>query len=625
MHIPPPLLPILAQSANEREEFEDFHEPFHVAVESTRKEENILAYTDWVDEWTSQGTASPDTVIVPANAAIISTPLNSVAWQVMLQDHPNRDLVSFFMLGIMQGFRIGFNRPYHTLRSARKNLGSAIEHPKVVEEYLAAEISQNRVAGPFNRSSIADVHISRFGVIPKGHQSNKWRLIVDLSHPVGHSVNDGISKQLCSLRYITVDTATSHIITFGPGTLLAKIDIKHAFRLLPVHPADRHVLAMHWNNNIYIDTCLPFGLRSAPKLFNILADLLSWIVEEKGVAPILHYLDDFLLLAPPSSDACLSNLNIVKDVCLQLGIPLALEKLEGPSQSLTFLGIILDTQRMEARLPDDKLLRIRTQLAAWLEKKKATKREILSLVGLLQHATKVVKSGRTFLSRMYSRAARLRELHYYTKLTKDFRSDLQWWYVFINSWNGISFLESIHSRTTADYYIATDASGSWGCGGCFKEHWFQYAWPTGWSSVNIMAKELVPIVISCAMWGPLLSKKHTEFHCDNQSLVDAINKGSSKDEMVMHLLRCLWFFTAIFNIRITATHIPGVTNTAADMLSRNQASNFLMANPQASPIPTPLPPPLLLILSPSKLDWTSPCFVKKFKEAICMIQLSAST
>ena len=122
------------------------------------------------------------------------------------------------------------------------------------------------------------------------------------------------------------------------------------------------------------------------------------------------------------------------------------EKLEGPSQSLTFLGIVLDTQRMEARLPDDdKLLKVRTQLATWLGKKKDTKREILSLVGLLQHATKVVKSGKTFLSRMYWRAAKLRELHYYTKLTKYFRSDLQWWDVFINSWNGISFLENIYS------------------------------------------------------------------------------------------------------------------------------------------------------------------------------------
>ena len=297
---------------------------------------------------------------------------------------------------------------------------------------------------------------------------------------MGQSVNNGISKQLCLLKYITVDAAISHIITFGPGTLLAKIDIKHAFRLLPVHPADRHVLAMRWNNNIYIDTCLPFGLRSAPKLFIILADLLSWIVEAKGVAPFLHYLDDFLLLAPASSVACLSNLDIVKDVCLQLGIPLAIEKLEGPSQSLTFLGIVWDTQR--------RLLRICTQLAAWLGKKKATKCEILSLAGLLQHATKVVKSRRTFLSRMYSRAAKLRELHYYTKLTKDFRSDLHCWYVFVNSWNGISF--NIHSRTMADYHIATDASGSWDCGECFKEHWFQYAGPPGWSSINIIAKEL---------------------------------------------------------------------------------------------------------------------------------------
>ena len=69
----------------------------------------------------------------------------------------------------------------------------------------------------------------------------------------------------------------------------------------------------------------------------------------------------------------------------------------------------------------------------------------------------------------------------------------------------------------------TDALGSWGCGGCFKEHWFQYAWPSGWSSINIMAKELVPIIYSCVIWGPLLSKKHTEFHFDNQCLVDAIN------------------------------------------------------------------------------------------------------
>ena len=98
---------------------------------------------------------------------------------------------------------------------------------------------------------------------------------MDLSHPTGHSVNDGIPKDLCGLTYITIDTAIEHILTTGPGSLLAKIDIKNAFQLLPVHPANRHMLAMKWNDQLYIDTCLPFGLHSAPKLFNILADLLS--------------------------------------------------------------------------------------------------------------------------------------------------------------------------------------------------------------------------------------------------------------------------------------------------------------------------------------------------------------
>ena len=90
---------------------------------------------------------------------------------------------------------------------------------------------------------------------------------------------------------------------------------------------------------------------------------------------------------------------------LCLHVPLALEKVEGPSTTISFLGILLDTVRMEIRLPEDKLVRIKDTLSTWLEKKKATKREILSLVGLLQHATKAVRCGRTFVGRMYAAAA----------------------------------------------------------------------------------------------------------------------------------------------------------------------------------------------------------------------------
>ena len=123
-----------------------------------------------------------------------------------------------------------------------------------------------------------------------------------------------------------------------------------------------------------------------------------------------------------------------------LGIPLALDKVVGPSTVLEFLGIVLDTERMEARLPCDKLSRIQTTIVEWLNKRSATKREMLSLVGVLQHAAKVVRPGRTFVRRMYSVAARAQELDYFTHLNKEFKSDLYWWHLFLNKWNGISFL-----------------------------------------------------------------------------------------------------------------------------------------------------------------------------------------
>ena len=67
----------------------------------------------------------------------------------------------------------------------------------------------------------------------------------------------------------------NQILSLGKGTMMAKLDIKSAFRLLPVHPADRHLLLMNWSNSVYVDMCIPFGLHSAPKLFNVAADLLQ--------------------------------------------------------------------------------------------------------------------------------------------------------------------------------------------------------------------------------------------------------------------------------------------------------------------------------------------------------------
>jgi len=67
----------------------------------------------------------------------------------------------------------------------------------------------------------------------------------------------------------------------GKGSLIAKIDIKAAYRLIPVVPKDRLCLGMKWEEKIYNDAMLPFGLKSAPKIFNAVADALEWCVIKK--------------------------------------------------------------------------------------------------------------------------------------------------------------------------------------------------------------------------------------------------------------------------------------------------------------------------------------------------------
>ena len=73
------------------------------------------------------------------------------------------------------------------------------------------------------------------------------------------------------------------ILAYGKDALLAKVDVQSAYRNVPIHPDDRHLLGMIWEGALYIDTALPFGLRSVPKIFTTMADAAEWIARQHGV------------------------------------------------------------------------------------------------------------------------------------------------------------------------------------------------------------------------------------------------------------------------------------------------------------------------------------------------------
>ena len=117
---------------------------------------------------------------------------------------------------------------------------SAEERAEVVHEYLLTEVYAGSILGLLDPAKYPQIHTSRFGVISKS-TPGKWRLTVDMSSLDEVSVNDGIKESLCSLSYMTIMDAANGVAAFGRGSLMAKVDIRNAYRVVRVHLEDTWV------------------------------------------------------------------------------------------------------------------------------------------------------------------------------------------------------------------------------------------------------------------------------------------------------------------------------------------------------------------------------------------------
>ena len=103
------------------------------------------------------------------------------------------------------------------------------------------------------------------------------------------------------------------------------------------------------------------------------------------------------MISPTESPKGSQDLNIILNLFDRLHVPVAPEKIEGPTTQLTFLGIKMDTENLILRLPGNKLSTLKETIREWLTRKSCTVKDLQSLAGKLQHVCKVVYPGRTFL------------------------------------------------------------------------------------------------------------------------------------------------------------------------------------------------------------------------------------
>ena len=214
---------------------------------------------------------------------------------------------------------------------------------------------------------------------------------------------------------------------------MSKLDLQDAFKFIPIHSHDWHLMGFSWPDRggstcYYFSKVLSFGLRSAPALFDVFASaLLQFMFAEGAPDSIVRYVDDFLLVAPTAS-ACQRGLDVMLETCQKSGFQVQPSKVTAPSNEVKFLGITINTITRTLSIDKARLDEVLALVSELLSLRSVSKRRLLSVIGKLAFASRVVRTGRAFLGRLIEASKSAKHLHYSVKLTRAVKADLEWCY-----------------------------------------------------------------------------------------------------------------------------------------------------------------------------------------------------
>lgn len=532
---------------------------------------------------------APTLSVNPPHLARWSPVLRVPFWEHYLPLVHNSSEAAIILDSIVTGVRVGRSPANSVI--VNHNWPSAMEFSTQVTTIINTDLEAGKLLGPFINPPYDNYIVSPLGAFQK-RNSQKIRLIHDLSYPTEGSVNSLIDRAEFTLSYASIDDAVRLISKLdSPAIYLSKMDLKDAYKSIFVSPLDWHLLGFTWHDTagkcqFYFSKVLNFGLRSAPYLFDSIAGPLTKIMLYKGVRDtLIRYVDDFLLIAP-SQEECARHLALMLETAREAGFEIQDSKVTAPARVIEFLGIIIDTVRGELRISSERLHDLKEEATHWLQLGTVSKRKLLSVLGKCSFAARVIRSGRPFLARLFYAANSVRPLHYKIRLSQEARADLRWWVTCIESHNGVSIYRP--DWITNVRHIWTDAS-SVGFGGFNGHDWFSrsYTGTIEWmQSQSINWREMHAAVSALYTWGPVFQNLSIIFHIDNTTACAIFNKAYSPVPRLMFFARHWFMAIEKFNLNVTPVYISTHDNTDADDLSRLRVVEFLERNPNSSPTPT---------------------------------------
>ena len=491
----------------------------------------------------------------------IQSGLNHEAWEFHLLGYPDKRLLQY----IKFGFPLSLRHADKLHNTNVTNHPSATLHPRAVEEYLLSEKAKGAILGPFKHIQEEGFHCSPLLTRPK--DTDKRRVILNLSHPQGCSVNDFVDRDKFdgsefALKLPTIENIAEDIRNTHDDPVMIKVDVARAFRNLRVDPADSLKFGIKWENVYYLDLAIAFGWVHGTSAFQLCSDAIAFIMKKHNIA--LHvYIDDYIAVIP--RDRAQDAFQRLCDVLTELGLPMNQEKLTGPTKRMTCLGIHIDIDTNTMSITPEKIESIYTECKSVSSKIYLSKKAFQSLTGKLLYIQKCVKPGRIFLNRILAtfRDNPSRKRIY---LNDEFRADLNWFLTFLPVFNGITYIKKGDVDDKQSLYLDACLTGM---GAVWRDR--VYATPIldiPNFDLKIVHLEMFNIIIALRIWATHWRHSRIKVFCDNLSVVQVVRSSKTRDRFLALCLRNLWLITACHDIDLCIEHIPGCRNNIADTLSR---------------------------------------------------------
>ena len=364
------------------------------------------------------------------------TPIRPQVLESLLEGYDNQER-KYLVSGFHDGFKIGFigSCPGYRSRNSQSVASLPLETQNLVDE----DVKKGRILGPFSLPPFPNLQVSPLAIVPKSSPGS-FRLIHNLSAPYNKlSVNAGIPDGEASVTYATVLEVVDFLLSIGPRAYLCKVDVKSAFRTVPIHASDLPLMGLALNGKFYVNACLAMGGRSSCRIYERFSSAVHWICCNKlNIRYISHLIDDFCFVEE-SKPLCEQVLRTFTALANALGIPLAEDKTVPPCQVLTYLGVELDAKNQFARLPADKLSAYVEQVDMFLAQDYISLHDLRIVIGRLNWATSLIQAGKAYLRGLINLTIGIHNPAHQIALTLQAKEDLAMWRDFLSNYNGYCF------------------------------------------------------------------------------------------------------------------------------------------------------------------------------------------